>query len=199
MFVSGYDGGDCCECTCISTTDNGCGVATGFACFDPSASSSCVIEAGEGNTAGITGDDDTERIILLPDDGRTEQSLAPTWAPTPTAEGLAATPSGGYSTASSSSSCILDSLSDGSCNADNNNQECGASRSMLVLLGVRSRGGVPHCGRTPNPRSSDIQAENRSEFPPACWSTNVKFLRGVRSLPRMSNFVKFMSWDNTSC
>ena len=39
---SGYDGGDCCECTCVSTDDFTCGQNGGFACVDPSAA--CVDE-----------------------------------------------------------------------------------------------------------------------------------------------------------
>ena len=35
--VSVYDGGDCCECTCVNTDDNICGENGGFACVDPSA------------------------------------------------------------------------------------------------------------------------------------------------------------------
>lgn len=35
---TGYDGGDCCECTCISTDDHVCGESSDFACVDPSAS-----------------------------------------------------------------------------------------------------------------------------------------------------------------
>lgn len=36
---SGYDGGDCCECTCVSTAFFTCGSEDygGFACVDPSA------------------------------------------------------------------------------------------------------------------------------------------------------------------
>ena len=34
---SGYDGGDCCQCTCVSNRDILCGEAFGFACLDPSA------------------------------------------------------------------------------------------------------------------------------------------------------------------
>ncbi|CAM9351668.1 unnamed protein product, partial [Laminaria digitata] len=35
----GYDGGDCCECTCVSTVDFTCGldIFGGFACIDPNA------------------------------------------------------------------------------------------------------------------------------------------------------------------
>lgn len=38
-LLSGYDGGDCCECTCVSTVDFTCGSEDhgGFACVDPSA------------------------------------------------------------------------------------------------------------------------------------------------------------------
>lgn len=37
--VSGYDGGDCCQCTCVSTTSFTCGdnFHGGFQCIDPSA------------------------------------------------------------------------------------------------------------------------------------------------------------------
>ena len=36
----GYDGGDCCECTCVSTDEYTCGDDNhgGFACVDPGAS-----------------------------------------------------------------------------------------------------------------------------------------------------------------
>ncbi|CAM9234491.1 unnamed protein product, partial [Laminaria digitata] len=32
-----FDGGDCCECTCVSTVDNTCGENGGFSCLDPNA------------------------------------------------------------------------------------------------------------------------------------------------------------------
>ena len=37
--ASDYDGGDCCECTCVSTVDYTCGTHHhgGYACLDPSA------------------------------------------------------------------------------------------------------------------------------------------------------------------
>ena len=34
---SGYDGGDCCECTCVSTSDYTCGEHGGYFCLDPGA------------------------------------------------------------------------------------------------------------------------------------------------------------------
>ena len=34
---SGFDGGDCCECTCVSTEQYTCGENGGFSCLDPSA------------------------------------------------------------------------------------------------------------------------------------------------------------------
>lgn len=38
----GFDGGDCCECTCVSTGDNNCGdVGSGFFCLDPEADQNC--------------------------------------------------------------------------------------------------------------------------------------------------------------
>lgn len=36
--MPGYDGGDCCECTCVDTEMYTCGDYGGFACLDPSAS-----------------------------------------------------------------------------------------------------------------------------------------------------------------
>ena len=37
--MSGYDGGDCCECTCVSTDDFTCGDSSdgGYTCVDPGA------------------------------------------------------------------------------------------------------------------------------------------------------------------
>lgn len=37
--ASGYDGGDCCECTCVNTANYTCGSDHhgGYACLDPSA------------------------------------------------------------------------------------------------------------------------------------------------------------------
>ena len=34
--ATGYDGGDCCECTCVDTADHTCG-DHGFSCLDPDA------------------------------------------------------------------------------------------------------------------------------------------------------------------
>ena len=34
---SDYDGGDCCECTCVSSVEYTCGENGGYACIDPSA------------------------------------------------------------------------------------------------------------------------------------------------------------------
>ena len=55
-FVSspGYDGGDCCECTCVSTGPLSCGL-NGFDCVDPSAScSDGYVEAGTKTTVGVS-------------------------------------------------------------------------------------------------------------------------------------------------
>ena len=126
-LVSGYDGGDCCECTCVNTTENSCGVGTSFACVDPSASSSCVVDHG--------GSYDDDTIILLPaSDDLTRQTPAPTATTTPTGENLGATPE---ANSTASLSCVSDSLSDGSCDADNNNEECGASRLVPVYCMIR--------------------------------------------------------------
>ena len=45
---SGYDGGDCCGCTCVSTPDATCGENGGFDCVDPD--SSCGTELVEAVT-----------------------------------------------------------------------------------------------------------------------------------------------------
>lgn len=38
----GFDGGDCCECTCVDSGDNTCGEGgTGFFCSDPEAAQNC--------------------------------------------------------------------------------------------------------------------------------------------------------------
>eukprot|EP00904_Undaria_pinnatifida_P003217 jgi/Undpi1/12897/HiC_scaffold_7.g02563.m1 len=44
----GYDGGDCCECACVSTTFHDCGV-DGFSCLDPN-SGCALVEAGTKTT-----------------------------------------------------------------------------------------------------------------------------------------------------
>ena len=36
--ITGYDGGDCCECTCVSNDEHTCGENGGFSCIDPGAS-----------------------------------------------------------------------------------------------------------------------------------------------------------------
>ena len=40
LLSPGYDGGDCCQCTCVSTEEFTCGdeFHGGYACLDPSAS-----------------------------------------------------------------------------------------------------------------------------------------------------------------
>ena len=37
LLFSGYDGGDCCECTCVSTSEYSCGDHDGYDCIDPSS------------------------------------------------------------------------------------------------------------------------------------------------------------------
>lgn len=51
----GYDGGDCCECTCVSTAGYICGDTNGFDCVDPA--SPCVngfVEAGSKTTVRVS-------------------------------------------------------------------------------------------------------------------------------------------------
>ena len=45
--VTGYDGGDCCDCTCVSTTAYTCG-DSGYDCVDPD--SSCDVDYVEAGT-----------------------------------------------------------------------------------------------------------------------------------------------------
>ena len=55
LFRSGYDGGDCCECTCVSTSEIACGDSDGFDCIDPD--SSCeenLVEAVTKTTIGVS-------------------------------------------------------------------------------------------------------------------------------------------------
>ena len=37
MPPADYDGGDCCECTCVDKPNQECGRYSGFACVDPDA------------------------------------------------------------------------------------------------------------------------------------------------------------------
>ena len=50
--TSGYDQGDCCECTCVSTTSYTCGdeVHGGFECLDPGAP--CVDDTDDASSFG---------------------------------------------------------------------------------------------------------------------------------------------------
>ena len=36
-LLLGYDGGDCCECDCVSTSEHTCGEDEGYDCVDPSS------------------------------------------------------------------------------------------------------------------------------------------------------------------
>lgn len=84
-----YDGGDCCQCTCVDTVDYACGDTNhgGYACIDPSAE--CV---------------DDDDITSVP-----EYRYIP------------------YSErATTSSTCFEAVISDGDCDPNNNNAECGA-------------------------------------------------------------------------
>lgn len=52
-----YDGGDCCECTCVSTTSFTCGEGRRYRCIDPIAS--CVDGDGSDSTSGEDVDSST--------------------------------------------------------------------------------------------------------------------------------------------
>lgn len=59
----GYDGGDCCECTCISRMDVTCGENAGYDCVDPSSSCEEVelVEAGTKTSISTTANAFDER------------------------------------------------------------------------------------------------------------------------------------------
>lgn len=85
LFLSGYDSGDCCECTCVSTADHTCGADGGYLCLDPSAP--CV-------------DDDDVTITIISTEG---------------------------------AYCLEVFVADGDCDDVNNNADCGASRSGILI------------------------------------------------------------------
>ena len=93
QFASDYDGGDCCECTCVSTANYTCGddFHGGYACIDPRAE--CV------------DDDDITSV--------------PEFRYNPYSE-------------RASSACFDAVMSDGDCDPNNNNEECGASRVVFI-------------------------------------------------------------------
>ena len=97
--ISGYDGGDCCECTCVSTESYECGAGhhDGYSCIDPSAE--CVdVDDGPTNPE----DED------YPDSPMTHGQS--------------------YSHSMNSLGCIPGYISDGYCDEVNNNDNCGTSR-----------------------------------------------------------------------
>ena len=52
---SDFDGGDCCECTCVGTVDFTCGGNGGFDCIDPGAPcQGNLVEAGTKTTIGAS-------------------------------------------------------------------------------------------------------------------------------------------------
>ena len=93
LMVSGYDGGDCCQCTCKSTDRFSCGDGSngGYACLDPNAT--CV-------------DDD--------DGDMTANAAYLTY---------------GDSEITTTNLCATAWLSDGLCDLQNNNEDCGESLS----------------------------------------------------------------------
>lgn len=90
--ISGYDSGDCCSCTCVSSAEFTCGDSAhgGYSCIDPSAQ--CV-------------DDDDVTVNPDSEDTMYYGSVTP-------------------------NECIPDYLADGLCDLINNDEVCGASRSL---------------------------------------------------------------------
>eukprot|EP00904_Undaria_pinnatifida_P003009 jgi/Undpi1/12709/HiC_scaffold_6.g02377.m1 len=90
----GYDGGDCCECTCVSSTEFTCGDPNngGFACVDPSAW--CV------DDDDVTAIPEDDTYFDFPDDDNR------------------------FPGSFSFSECIDDFISDGDCDSINNTEEC---------------------------------------------------------------------------
>lgn len=81
---SGYDGGDCCRCTCISFDGSPCGTGNEFECRDPTAP---CIDDDDANTSGYT----------------------------------------------STFKCLTEFFGDGDCDLENNEEDCGTSRSVCAL------------------------------------------------------------------
>lgn len=61
FLLTGYDGGDCCSCTCVSTETRTCGEYGEYACLDPSAS--CVDD--DDVTMPVNYEDDPESTTSL--------------------------------------------------------------------------------------------------------------------------------------
>lgn len=106
--ASGYDGGDCCECTCVSTEEFTCGDEDngGFACIDPSAP--CVDDDDDNaidDDGGIFDDD-----VMFDDDMSASFEF-----------------SFGLPDSFSYSACLDAFIGDGECDMDNNTEECGES------------------------------------------------------------------------
>lgn len=76
VFPSGYDGGDCCDCTCVSTAQTTCGEeGIGFDCRDPDAScvdkgtieSSFCVERfmGDGDCDFVNNDEECGEYMIM--------------------------------------------------------------------------------------------------------------------------------------
>lgn len=75
VYLEGYDSGDCCQCTCVSTPDYTCG-DRGFQCIDPSAS--CVEDDDDAAVSCITiyfGDGDCDARNNNEDCGKSTRSV----------------------------------------------------------------------------------------------------------------------------
>ena len=123
--ASGYDGGDCCECSCVSTEDYICGddANGGFDCLDPS-SLSCLDDDSRFHPTDDFPDDSGDDIIFLSSDDPSETNE----------DDVIFLPSDDNADiADASISCSGDGIADGSCSPDNNNEECGEFASNACI------------------------------------------------------------------
>lgn len=164
--VSDYDGGDCCECTCVSTESHICGDEDngGFACVDPSAP--CVDDddvttvgytdsdtgesPGTGDDYDYSGDDlnsnddgdDSEPTFLPSDDSSNPGGDDIIFLPSDDSSGPGGDDIASYSsddpsdTQDTTDVCVEDIMSDGACDAVNNNEQCGEFNSMCFSQSV---------------------------------------------------------------
>ena len=143
--MSGYDGGDCCHCTCVSA-NFACGTGSngGFACRDPSApcvedddvstftqlealTSSTSYESTYSSSTSSTSYESTRSSSTSSTSyGPTHSSSTSSTSYGPTHS--SSTSSTSYESTHSSSNCVSDFFADGDCDLFNNNEECGGSR-----------------------------------------------------------------------
>ena len=128
--ASGYDGGDCCECTCISTVLHTCGEESSsfFSCVDPEApcvndDDTTIVSYTDSETEDTSRPSDDDIIFLTSDDSsRTDgDDITVLSSDDVLANGDGTIP------------CFDYGVSDGTCDEDNNNEACGEFNRCLSL------------------------------------------------------------------